>query len=53
MVKAYWKVLPALHVPNIYGKIVPLRHPMVKPYHAEISAEKMRIQRIAEEALYL
>ena len=32
MVKAYWKVLPALHVPNTYGKLVPLRHPMVKPY---------------------
>ena len=32
MVKAYWKVLPAFHVSNSYGKMVPLRHPMVKPY---------------------
>ena len=36
MVKPYEKFLPAFHVPNSYGKMVPLRHPMVKPYPLEL-----------------
>ena len=32
MVELYWKVLPAFHVLKSYGKMVPLRHPMVKAY---------------------
>ena len=32
MIKTYQNILPAFHVPNNYGKMVPLRHPMVKPY---------------------
>ena len=36
MVKPYYNFLPAFHVPNGYVKIVPLRHPMVKPYPLEL-----------------
>ena len=36
MGKSYYNFLPAFHVPNIYGKVVPLRHPMVKPYPLEL-----------------
>ena len=38
MVKAYWKILPALHVPNTYDKLVPLRQPPITFAHAAAAA---------------
>ena len=35
MAKAYWPFQPAVSIIHSYGKMVPLRHPMVKPYPLE------------------